>query len=458
MTPPSHIHLIGIGGTGLSAIARVLHESGYTVSGSDRQLSPLAASLREAGIQVFVGHAKTQVKGATLVVRSSAVPDDNVEVQAAREQGILVLKRADFLGELMRGHQSIAIAGSHGKTTTTAMASWAFTRMEQDPTFIVGGVVANLGINARAGQGPHFIIEADEYDRMFLGLRPDMAVVTNIEHDHPDCFPTAELFAQAFRDFAGCISPGGMLLACTDDPGAAALLDEMQGAPPRPISYGLGVSCEYRARNLVAQPGKGFTFDAFHHDSLLTHVALQVPGEHNVRNALAVLATAHLAGLSPEDCAAALAEFRGAGRRFDVQGEAGGVLVVDDYAHHPTEIRATLAAARQRYPGRTLWVVWQPHTYSRVNALSEGFRTAFADADHILVTDVYAARETAPPGFSICKLIDAMEYADARHIPSLAEVSAYLLTHMRSGDVLLTLSAGDAPEISQQVLHALQNA
>lgn len=458
----THIHFIGIGGTGLSAIARVLHESGQTVSGSDRALSPLASALRADGVTVYEGHAASNIHGATVVVRSSAIPDTNVEVQAARALGIPVLKRADFLGEMlghpaMAGKTGIAIAGTHGKTTTTSMIAWMLTALGLDPTFISGGVIANLGTNARAGQGTPFVIEADEYDRMFLGLRPKIAIVTNVEHDHPDCYPTPEDFYGAFRAFIEKLPSDGTLIAYADDPQAASLLRTLTVPGPRGIPYGLTASALAQGRHLLSQPGAGFQFDFYLADQFQTAVTLQVPGQHNVLNALAALSVAHVLGLPLPEAVRALSEFRGAGRRFEIRGEVNDILIIDDYAHHPTEIRATLAAARARYPHRALWAVWQPHTFSRTQTLSAEFAAAFGDADHVLVTDVYAARETAPEGFTLVPLLDAMPYSDVHHLPTLADVSAYLLRHLHPGDVLLVLSAGDAEQVSERVFSELSS-
>ncbi len=453
----THIHFIGIGGTGLSAIARVLHQRGVSVSGSDRRLSPLAAALRAEGVAVHVGHHASHVNGATLVVRSSAVPDENVEVQAARRKGVPVLKRADFLPQVLAGKTVIAIAGTHGKTTTTSMIAWMLAQLGLDPSFIVGALVAGLETNAHAGQGAHFVIEADEYDRMFLGLAPDIAVVTNVEHDHPDCFPTPEAFVGAFRDFTGQLTPDGTLIACADDPSASALLDQAAAAGRRVVAYGLAASCTLQARELQPQPGAGYRFHLYHRGVFQAALTLQVPGQHNVLNALAALAVGHTLGLPFAQSGAALQTFRGAARRFEVRGQAGGVTVIDDYAHHPTEIRATLSAARARYPDRTLWVVWQPHTYSRLQMLLNDFAAAFDQAHHLLITPVYAARETPPPGFSLQKLLSAMAHPRARFVPDLDAAARFLLDHLQPGDVLLTLSAGDADRISRDVLAALQS-
>lgn len=461
----THVHLIGIGGTGLSAIALVLLESGYTVSGSDRQLSPLGLGVQARGARVIAGHRPENVQGADLVVRSSAVPDDNVEVRAALDAGIPVLKRAEFLGKLMREVQAgpgIAIAGTHGKTTTTAMIAWLLTALGQDPSYIIGGVSKNLGKNAHAGSGSFFVIEADEYDRMFLGLQPQMAVVTNVEHDHPDCYPTQADFRQAFLDFAERLSAEGTLLACADDPGAAWLLEKAAGRNIRCLAYGLDRDeYAYFARDLIPEKSGGYRFEALCQTGERKRsvpVVLQVPGTHNVKNALAALAVADQLGLPLDAAAQALSEFRGTSRRFDVRAEVAGVVLVDDYAHHPTEIRATLSAACSRYPGRRIWAVWQPHTYSRTRALLPEFLTAFEQADHVLVTPVYAAREKIPEdGFSAAQIAAAIVGCPADFVPDLDMAKEYLLANLHSGDVVLVLSAGDADQLNGLLLDALSS-
>jgi UDP-N-acetylmuramate--alanine ligase len=458
LAPPQSgrgIHFIGIGGTGLSAIARLLLEMGYPVTGSDRVLSPLAISLQESGVQVFSGHEAKNVLGAGLVIRSSAVPDDNPEVQAALAAGIPVLKRADFLGQLMEGRTGIAIAGTHGKTTTTAMIAWMLTALGQDPSYIVGSVATNMGTNAHAGNGAAFVIEADEYDRMFLGLCPAIAVVTNIEHDHPDCFPTAEDYYGAFLAFVDRLAPTGLLLACSDDPGAARLLAEVPSGGRRKLAYSLkNAQAAYFARSAIPNKRGGFDAQLVIQQPIM--LSLQVPGIHNLLNALASMAVADQLGLDAVRAAQALSEYLGSERRFQVRAETGGVTVVDDYAHHPTEIRATLAAAKARYPGRRIWVVWQPHTYSRTRELLDDFAASFADADHIIVTDVYAARESAPDdGFSAQQVVAAMRYPDVHFVPGLFDTIAVLLTYLVPGDVLLVLSAGNADQISTQVIQGL---
>ena len=450
------VHLIGIGGTGLSAIARVLLESGTTVSGSDQQASPLALSLQEAGVRVSIGHRAENVRGADLVIRSSAIPDSNPEVMEAQCLGIPVLKRSEFLGQLLSGKQAIAVAGTHGKTTTTAMIAWTLTALGQDPSYIIGGVSANLGANAHAGRGLAFVIEADEYDRMFLGLQPALAVVTNIEHDHPDCYPQPEDFYQAFLEFSHRLTPQGVLVVCADDAGSLCLAQQCQADGLQVFTYGTGVA-DYQAADLSSQPGAGYSFAAFHQGRWLTKIALQVPGVHNVRNALAALVVGHRRGLPVKAAAQALAEYRGTGRRFEIRGDAAGITVIDDYAHHPTEIRATLAAARARYPGQALWAVWQPHTFSRTQTLFSRFASAFEDADHVLVTEVYASREGALAGqFSSRQVVEAMSHPDVRYVATFEQAACVLLAELARGAVVLVLSAGDADQISTRVLAALR--
>jgi UDP-N-acetylmuramate--alanine ligase len=464
------VHFIGIGGTGLSAIARVLLESGYQVSGSDRTLSPLAASLQAEGVRVSTGHRAENIEGAQLVIRSSAVPDDNVEVLAAKEKGIPVLKRSEFLGTLLNDHYGIAVAGTHGKTTTTAMIAWMLTFLKQDPTFIVGGVLNNLHTNAHAGKGQAFVIEADEYDHMFLGLRPRLAVITNIEHDHPDCYPTAEDFFRAFDQFASQVGSDGTLLICINDKGAARLAQIARERGQKVFSYAMkeanngseSQEADYLADNISLSSSGGVRFEAqctlaSGKFSLRRAIGLRVPGKHNVQNALAALAVAHQMKLQVEQASQALAEFTGTGRRFEVRGVVNGVTIIDDYAHHPTEIRATLAAARMRFPTNKIWVVWQPHTFSRTRVLFNDFVRAFEQVDHVVVTDIYAAREQQPEdGFSSRQVAEAFTYPKARYMADFSQIVDYLAGELQPGDVLLVLSAGDADQISARVQTALE--
>jgi UDP-N-acetylmuramate--alanine ligase len=461
----TRVHFIGIGGSGLSAIARLLKESGYEVTGSDRTLSSFALDLQKEGVMVYVGHHPRNVSGADIVIRSSAVADDNPEVVAAIQKDIPVFKRADFLGRLMSEKTGIAVAGTHGKTTTTAMIAWTLSAMNRDPSFIVGGTLNNLKVNARAGKGNHFVIEADEYDRMFLGLKPQIEVVTNLEHDHPDCYPTFEDMYSAFLSFVDLLPPDGTLIASAEDEGAATLITHARRKGLSVISYGVQSEMTInspqwmQARKPMPNQRGGFDFSAMTNMGMtaatVMDVSLRVPGEHNVRNALAALSVMAVLGLPLQEAADALSQFTGTGRRFEVRGEAKGVTVIDDYAHHPTEIRATLAGAKARYPGRHIWAVWQPHTYSRTQTLFVEFSRAFSDADQVLVTEIYASRE-AKQEFSSAEVVSAMPHSSARYTGSLEDTTKYLLKHLRSGDVLLVLSAGDADQVSAEVLKSLQ--
>jgi UDP-N-acetylmuramate--alanine ligase len=421
--PHQHIHLIGIGGAGLSAIARILLERGCVVSGSDRGANAFTDALARAGATIHRGHDAAYVDGADAVIVTSAAPPDHVEIQAALARGIPVYKRGDVIASIMAGQTALCVAGTHGKTTTTAMIAHILRQTGRDPSYIVGGVLRSSGTNAGVGAGAAFVIEADEYDHMFLGLKPEIAVITNVEWDHPDFFPTPDALTDAFRRFVALLPPDGTLIACVDDPGALALT---AAAPCRVIPYGL--------------PPESVT--------------LRIPGRHNRRNAHAAILAAGTQGVGLAEAAAALASFEGAGRRFDVRADVGGVAVIDDYAHHPTAIRATLQAARERYPERALWAVWQPHTYSRTRALWDDYLRAFDAADHVIVTDIYAAREQ-PDGVTTSArfVVELAEsHSHVTHAPALADAAALLDAGVRVPAAIVIMSAGDAPEIGTAFL------
>lgn len=443
------VHLVGIGGAGLSGIARVLRGRGETVTGSDQSASPFSDGLPGLGVTVWLGHAAEHVTGADVVVASSAVPEANVELAAARAAGIPVLRREAFLGPLTAGRRTVAVAGTHGKTTTTGLVAWILRRAGRDPSFLVGGMFPDLGGNAAAGSGEHFVIEADEYDRTFLGLTPALAVVTNVEHDHPDCYPTPADFQAAFQKFADRVSE--VLVVCLDDPAAAGL----RPARAERWTYGLSAGADFRAEELRPNPAGGMDFLASRRGELLGLIRIRLPGDHNVRNALGALAAAAHLDVPLADARQALVDFHGAGRRFELLGEAGGVTVVDDYAHHPSEVRATLAAARTRFPGAEIWAVFQPHTYSRTRTFLEALAQAFDDADHVIVTAIYAAREAGDPEISGRTIVERMLHPDAHYIPDLDEAAAELLTRVRPGSVVLTLSAGDGNRVGRAVLEAM---
>ncbi len=457
-----HIHLVGIGGSGLSAIAGLLLEQGFRVSGSDQRLSEVTDDLATRGATIFRGHNGGHVRGAKIVLISSAVPADNPEVIAAHAAGIPVVKRSDFLGPLMDGLHGIGIAGTHGKTTTTSMIATILLRAGMDPSFIVGGRIAvgpaegmtSTTIAARSGQGP-FVIEADEYDHMFLGLRLEIAVVTNVEWDHVDCYPTPGAFAAAFRQFVSQLPASGLLVVCADDPGALAVRDAApRGATIR--TYGLSTEADWQARDLRPNARGGTDAAVWADDEPVATLSLGVPGRHNVRNALAALAVAHWHGIKPKWAATMLHDFEGAGRRFEVIGEAGGVIVIDDYAHHPTEVAATLSAARLRYPTRRVWAVFQPHTYSRTKALLADYAHSFDDVEQVIFLDIYPAREKIDLGMHSRQLLDTVHHPGALYIGAIEDAAAYLLANVAPDDIVITLSAGDGNRVGQLLLTGLQ--
>lgn len=451
--PGQHIHLVGIGGFGLSAIARILLEQGYYISGSDRSANALTDALEKEGAVIYKGHDAQNVIGAEMVIASSAVAFDHVELAMARALGIPVYKRSDVMADIMSGHTSIAVAGTHGKTTTSAMIAHILMEAGQNPSYIIGGILRNTGRNAGVGSGRAFVVEADEYDNMFHGLRPQIAVVTNVEFDHPDFFATPSEMIQSFSKFIGLLPHDGLLITCADDQ-TTAILGQNRLVSGLPVAmYGIdSPMANWRAANIQLDVSGQTTFEVINDNHSLGGFHLLVPGRHNVQNALAALIAVETQGVPFEVAAQALANFQGAGRRFDLRGEIGGVIVIDDYAHHPTAIRATLDAARHRYPKHQIWAVWQPHTYSRTQALLDSYLTAFEAADHVLITDIYAAREEPIPGVSAEEVVKAMKHPDARYTPGLRDATRTLLTDVQAPAVIVIMSAGDAPLIGVEFL------
>ncbi len=457
-----HLHLVGVGGSGMSAIAHVLLDRGYPVSGSDLQENEIIGSLQERGANVTIGHTKENIAGADALIISSAIPAANPEVAAAQAAGVPVLKRADFLRYLMAGQIGIAVAGTHGKTTTTAMITHVLLACDQDPSVILGGNLPLVGGSGRTGSGDYFVIEADEYDYMFLGLRPEIAVITNVEHDHPDIFPTLADYLDAFCEFAALLPEDGKLIVSGEDAQIVEMLDEAKSPGAELLTYGLAeestASHAIDLKAIDSRPNQlgGTDFVVTDADQTIGLVRLRVPGLHNVRNALAAIAVALDLELEFSQVCRALAEFGGVGRRFQVLGETGGVTVIDDYAHHPTEIQATLAAARQRYGDRRLWAVWQPHTYSRTRLLLPQFATSFTDADRVIALDIYRSRETDTLGMHTADVASGIEHPHAVYIGKKQETVDYLLDRIRPGDVVLTLGAGDGNLVGQGLLERLK--
>jgi UDP-N-acetylmuramate--alanine ligase len=443
------VHLVGIGGAGMSAIAKVLHGRGDHVTGSDRAASPYSAGLEALGINVAYRHAAENLGDVDLVLASSAIPATNVELEAARERGIPILRRDAFLPDLTAGYDVLAVAGTHGKTTTSGLIAWLMVQAGLDPSFMVGGILRDLETNARTGGSAYFVIEADEYDRAFLGLKPQIAVVTNIEHDHPDCYPTMDDFRAAFVQFGERVQD--TLIVCQDDPGAR----DLPSPAPHRLTYGLDPLADWRAEEVRLNSAGGSDFLVIHGDETLGLARTRIPGLHNVRNALAALATLSVIGLSFREVREALGQYQGVGRRFQILGAEAGVTVIDDYAHHPTEIMATLQTARERYPTATIWAVFQPHTYSRVRTLVKGFARSFDDADHVIVLDVFAAREQIDPVYTGEEVASKIEHPDVCFVSGLDQAASMLFNETQAEAVVITLSAGDGNQVGVRLLKLL---
>jgi UDP-N-acetylmuramate--alanine ligase len=445
------LHFIGIGGAGMSGIAMVLRSRGYDVTGSDLKASRYTALVEKAGVPVKIGHRAANLDHPDVVVISSAIPTHNVELQEARRRGILVVKRAQALAWLMQSGRGIAVCGTHGKTTTTSMISRALVDGGADPTFLVGGELNDLGSNARHGAGQFVVCEADESDGSLLLLRPEVAVLTNMELDHHSHYLHIEDVERVFREFLACLPQHGLLVYCAEDARVSALA---RHAECRVRSYGIDVEADYRAREIVAEH-PGSSFEIWGGGEKLASVVLQVPGRHNVLNALACFATLTELGLAPEPIVAALGSFTGAVRRFQSKGERNGVTVVDDYAHHPTELRATLYAAREGTWSRVI-AVFQPHLYSRTEYLQREFAEALLEADVAVVTDVFGAREDPWPGVSgkliVDNLLNLAKNKPVVYLPRLTSVVEYLQHVTVPGDLVLTLGAGDVHRVGERFL------
>lgn len=449
------IHFVGIGGVGMSAIAKVMLEDGYTVTGSDLAPSALARNLAEQGATIFQGHSAENLGDPCLVVISSAVPADNPEVQEAQRRGIPVIKRSQMLGRLVRERFGIAVAGTHGKTTTSSFITVVLEQAGLDPTFLVGGEIVDLGTNAKRGTGHFLIAEADEFDGSFLHLTPRIAVVTNIEPEHLDFYGTFEAVCDAFRRFMSSVPPSGYIVACSDDARIRAIIASR--LPTKNIAtYGFNEGAMWRAIDLRPNSLGGNDFRVERKGIPYGEFSLQLPGKHNVSNALAAIAIGYILSIKAAVIRKAVASFRGARRRFDIKGEFKGVLVIDDYAHHPTEIRATLEAARERFGSRKIACIFQPHTYSRTKLLLEEFATCFESADEVVIVDIYAARERDTGEISSADLARAIRHPKVQYIGDLRKAVRTEMERLRPGDVLMALGAGDIDKITSEVLAEIQ--
>lgn len=450
------IHFVGIGGAGMSPLARIMLELGYHVSGSDREDSGVIENLRRLGAKVMLGGQKAEnVRGVDAIVVSTAIPYDNPEVLAARDLGITKLHRSDINAALVNEYKGIAVAGAHGKTTTTSMLGVALTKAGVSPTVVVGGEVPDLGTNAVLGEGDYLVSEADESDGSFLKLRPHIAVVTNVEDDHMDHYGTMENIIRAFTQFIQNVDrENGYAVLCFDNENLRHIARHIDR---KYYSYAIDHEADYQARNILTT-GKGISFDVVHGEEMLGHISLNIPGRHNVLDAMACLVTGLSIGVPFEKMAAGLAAFHGAKRRFQTKGRIDGVWIVDDYAHHPTEIAATLQAAKETKPARLI-CVFQPHRYSRTQLLHEEFGKAFRSADLLVLTDVYAAGEAPIEGISgetILQEVRRQSGQSVVYLPEREKLASYLQKEIQEGDLVITMGAGDIYKTGEELVELLQ--
>jgi UDP-N-acetylmuramate--alanine ligase len=450
------IHFVGIGGIGMSGIAEVLLTLGYRVSGSDIRRSAITDRLETLGANIQIGHRAENVGDSFVVVISSAVSADNPEVVSAHEKLIPVIPRAEMLAELMRMKYGVAVAGAHGKTTTTSMVATILSEAGLDPTVVVGGKIGKLGSNARLGQGKFLVAEADESDGSFLLLAPTVAVITNIDREHMNHYLTEEAIERAFIDFANKVPFYGAVILCLEDARVQGILPCLKR---RTITYGLGRQADLYARHITMSGGKT-TFEVVKDQKTLAKLTISLPGQHNVLNALAAFCVGLELGAAPETIASALEEFGGVDRRSQIKGEAGGVIVMDDYAHHPTEIEAALKGLREAWDRRII-ALFQPHRYSRTQDLAERFHTAFYSADCVFVTDIYPAGEAPIEGVDGQSLVEGIRlhgHRFARHAGNWEEAAAAVAAEAREGDLIVTLGAGNIWQASEKILSILSGS
>jgi UDP-N-acetylmuramate--alanine ligase len=448
------IHFVGIGGIGMSGIAEVLLNLGYTISGSDLNRSDTTMRLESLGAAIFKGHDGSHLTDVDVVVTSTAVRADNPEVLEAHRKNIPVIPRAEMLAELLKMKFSIAVSGSHGKTTTTSMISTVLAHGGLDPTMVIGGKLANIGSNAKMGDGKFIVAEADESDGSFLKLSPSLAVITNIDREHLDYYRDIDDIKKAFLKFANSVPFYGSTILCADDENVQEVLPQIKR---KTITYGINRPADYRATDMTFT-GSSSGFSLHCRGESLGSVRLNVPGLFNIYNAMAAIAAARELDLDVPSIKAGLELFTGVHRRMEVKGHAGGITVIDDYGHHPTEIRATLAAARHAWPGKII-VVFQPHRYTRTRALFDEFLTAFSQADALIVTDIYAASEEPIPGVNAARLCEGIRksgHKDARYLPDFGAVVEYLLATVNPSDSVITLGAGTIWKVGEELLKSLK--
>jgi UDP-N-acetylmuramate--alanine ligase len=449
-----HIFFVGIGGIGMSGIAEILLERGYSVSGSDRLLSDITVYLAEHGAKIYDGHDGKNLVDVDLLVYSSAIPEDNPERQQATILGVEQIRRAEMLAHIMADKMNIAIGGTHGKTTTTALCSKIVIDGGLDPTVVVGGKLKNLKTNARLGHGDIFITEADEYDRSFLALSPDLAVLTTLESDHLDCYEDIEDIKKTFIQFANKVSDDGFVVCCVDNPGIKEIIPRITSPV---ITYGMDPESDYRAVNVYFKEN-GSYFDIQTKDLVVENISIQIPGNHNVLNALAAFTIADILEISLEKVKLSLHQLYGVDRRFEIKCVVNDVMIIDDYAHHPTEVAATISAARSGW-GRNLIVVFQPHLYSRTRDFYREFTLALAKADKAIIADIYPAREEPIPGIESSIILDEAEklgFNNFKYLPVKGDIEDFLIKEMKSGDMLITMGAGDIWTVADNVVKKLK--
>jgi UDP-N-acetylmuramate--alanine ligase len=448
------IHFVGIGGIGMSGLAHILLSRGFRVSGSDAQENEITAKLATEGAEIHIGHAAENVTGADIVVVTAAVKGKNPELAEAKKKKIKVLRRSQLLGILMAEKKGIAVAGTHGKTTTSTMLSLVFEDAGLEPTMIIGGEVKNIGGNAKDGAGEYVVAEACEYERSFLDLHPFGAIITNIEEDHLDCYDGLKDIMATFEKFISQKDKKGFLAISADDANNLKVSKKYQG---KIITYTInGVKADFTAKNIHVEDGVTY-FEVWQGAESLGNFSLRVPGAHNVANALAVIAVANEAGVYPDQIKSTLSEFTGSRRRFEIKGEKDGVLVIDDYAHHPTEIQATLAGLANFYPDRKSWVVFQAHQYSRTYHLLSDFAKSFHQASHVIIPEIYEARDTEADKKSVnCQVLaDAINRVskNATCIPEFPQVVEYLKKNAKKGDIIITIGAGPVYQVGEEFLN-----
>ena len=450
---PEHIHFIGIGGISMSGLAEILLGAGFSISGSDMKPSALTNQLESKGAKVFYGQCAENISAEyNCVVYTAAIHADNPEFARCVELNLPMLTRAELLGQIMKNYQtSIAVSGTHGKTTTTSMFSSVLLAADADPTISVGGILEAIGGNIRVGKSETFITEACEYTNSFLSFYPTLSIILNIEEDHMDFFKDLDDIMNSFRLFAKRLPKDGVLIINKEIKDYEKVTE---GLECKVITYGMDPSCTYHAENIIFNAQGYGEFDVMHHSVNLGHIVLNVPGQHNVSNALAVIAAARKLGISMEQIQAGLLGFSGANRRFQRKGEYNGVTIIDDYAHHPTEIRTTLEAAKN-YPNREVWCIFQPHTYTRTKAFFHEFAESISLADHVILAEIYAARETDTLGMSSALLCEEIKKlgADCHYFPTFAEIEDFVKSHCIHGDLLITMGAGDVVNIGENILN-----